>query len=194
MSWIMLNGSRIFSRKGIDIRWASLIYDDSPLSIASLAEEQEVLSHANNPKPTPAVPRDNFREVFATWSRSVPLIVALGEYGDATGSGFLVDHRGKLLVVTNRHVVEGAAKGIEVIFFQGVQRMDERTLDVASEDVQLIAVHRSADVALLDISKCKGVFGRPEFCQFCLLPKPMYRKWATMSLLSAILGEVEKKS
>lgn len=145
-----------FLKKGIDIRWASLIYDDSPLSIASLAEEQEVLSHANNPTPTPAVPRDILREVFATWARSVPLVMALGEYGDATGSGFLVDHRGKLLVVTNRHVVEGAAKGIGVTFFQGVERTDERSLEIPPDDVQVVAVHRFADVALLDISKAQG--------------------------------------
>jgi S1-C subfamily serine protease len=145
-----------FLKKGMDIRWASLISDGSPLSIAFLAEEQEVLSQANTPKPTPAVPRDNLREVFATWARSVPLIMAIGEYGDATGSGFLVDHRGKLLVVTNRHVVEGAAKGIRVMFFQGLQRTDERTLDILPEDVQVIAVHRFADVALLDISKAQG--------------------------------------
>jgi S1-C subfamily serine protease len=145
-----------FLKKGLAVHWASLLYDESPRMIASLAEEQDVLSQANKPAPSPPSPRDTLREVFATWGRSVPLVVAMGEYGDATGSGFLVDHRGKLLVVTNRHVVEGAARGITVVFFSGSKRSDEGTLEIPSEDIQVTAVHRSADVALLDISKAQG--------------------------------------
>jgi S1-C subfamily serine protease len=138
------------------VRWASLIYDETPLTIASLTEEHDVVLQARKPRAATVEPRGNLREVFATWASSVPLIVARGEYGEKTGSGFLVDHRGKYFVITNRHVVDGAVRGIGVVFYQGLQRAEERKLDVLPEDVQLVAVHRMADVAILDVTKSQG--------------------------------------
>lgn len=146
-----------FFKDRTKIHWASLLSDNSPLAIAALPEEgeEESVSESKGSKPLSNEPRDNLREVFATWGRSVPLIIASGEDGDATGTGFLVDHRRKLLVVTNRHVIEGASRGVQVIFFRGSQRTDEKSLEISSDKIQVAAVHRLADVALLDISKAQ---------------------------------------
>ena len=53
--------------------------------------------------------------MVAKLSPSVPEIEAVG---DGSGSGFLVEKDGKLLVITNRHVVEHANHGVAVHFLK----------------------------------------------------------------------------
>jgi S1-C subfamily serine protease len=88
-------------------------------------------------------------ELFAQLAPAVPLIDAPGV---GTGSGFLVRHDGRHLVVTNRHVVEHARNGIKVIFLRSAQAGNEEQLEVPSSRARLVAVHRSVDLAVIDVS------------------------------------------
>jgi S1-C subfamily serine protease len=97
-------------------------------------------------QPEQARPRLTLQELFVRLAPAVPLIEAV-ESG--SGSGFLVKHEGKYLVVTNRHVIEGARKGLIVHFPLG----DEKRLTVPKSQVKVVAIHRSADLALLDVTE-----------------------------------------
>jgi S1-C subfamily serine protease len=61
------------------------------------------------------------------------------------GSGFLIEHDGRLLVVTNRHVVWNCKGGIAASF----RRDNAKPLTVPA---RVVAVHRAADIALIDVS------------------------------------------
>jgi S1-C subfamily serine protease len=95
--------------------------------------------------PAPQKGRLPLKELFKSLSPAVPLV----ETDVATGSGLLVKHKGKYLVVTNRHVIENGGKGVAVRFL-GEQGEDRLTVSAALTKV--VAVHRSADLAVLDVN------------------------------------------
>ncbi len=92
--------------------------------------------------------REALKELNARLSPAVPWIVNSGR--GSTGSGFLVEKSGKLVVVTNRHVVEGAFSGLDVHFFPDIRRDDKFT--IPKERTRVIAIHRACDLALIDVS------------------------------------------
>jgi S1-C subfamily serine protease len=106
------------------------------------------------PTPSPAAAtqtketRKNLKQLNAELSPAVPVIETLGAGG---GSGFLVRHKDRYLVVTNRHVVAPGRSGFEVHFLRGKGREEERLVVPASK-ARLVAVHREVDLAMLDVS------------------------------------------
>jgi S1-C subfamily serine protease len=98
---------------------------------------------------TPPDPRRPLHELFKHLAPAVPLVEA-EDVG--SGSGFLVKHDGKYLVVTNRHVIENARKGVAVHFLQGDGKDAEKRTTIPSGKTKVVAVHRSADLAVLDLS------------------------------------------
>ncbi len=90
-------------------------------------------------------PRPTLQELFVRLSPAVPLVEA---EDSGFGSGFLVKHERKYFVVTNRHVVEGAQKGLVVHFPLG----GEKRFTVPKSQVKVAVIHRSVDLALLDVS------------------------------------------
>jgi S1-C subfamily serine protease len=106
----------------------------------------ENASPAANHKPSP---RRSLEELFAHLAPAVPLI----EVGDSGfGSGFLVKKDGKYLVVTNKHVVENAGTGLKIHFIHGTSG-DEKRFTVEPAKTSVSAIHRSADLAVVDVSK-----------------------------------------
>ena len=99
----------------------------------------------------PAVRRP-LHELFKSLAPAVPLVEAEGV---GSGSGFLVKHEGKYLVVTNRHVIENANKGVIVHFLQGDGKEPEKRTTIPAKKTKVIAVHRSADLAVLDLGDAK---------------------------------------
>jgi S1-C subfamily serine protease len=100
----------------------------------------------------PAAPgRPTLRELFARLSPSVPLVEVVEGGATRIGSGFLVEHGGRLLVITNRHVVEGAGSGVVVNFIKSAGRGEDK-LSVPGHKTSVVAVHRVADLAALDVS------------------------------------------
>ena len=107
---------------------------------------------ATPPARTP-LPRE---DVFARVAPATVLLISGSNDGLSIGSGVLVDASGLLL--TNRHVAEGAGPGSEVYAF--LYRPDEQNLPVAPEEylkahrhealaTQVIRRHDSLDLALL---------------------------------------------
>jgi tetratricopeptide (TPR) repeat protein/V8-like Glu-specific endopeptidase len=86
------------------------------------------------------------KELFAQLSPAVPLVEAVNE---ATGSGFLVKQGSNYFVITNRHVIENARQGVAVHFLPG----DERRFSVPKEQTRIVRVHRSADLAIVDVTQ-----------------------------------------
>jgi S1-C subfamily serine protease len=102
----------------------------------------------SRPESPPA--RLPLKELFAKLAPAVPLVRAVGV---GSGSGFLVRHDNRLLVITNRHVVENARKGIEVDFLGD---SGEKQLAIPANRTSVLAVHRAADLALIDVTQAAG--------------------------------------
>jgi S1-C subfamily serine protease len=88
-------------------------------------------------------------ELFAKLSPSVPLVEAVGR---GTGTGILAEHDGKLLVFTNRHVIESARQGVVIHFLGGAGAKADQRFSVPKEQTRVVGIHRGADLAVLDIS------------------------------------------
>jgi S1-C subfamily serine protease len=105
----------------------------------------ENASPAANDKPPPR----SLQELFAHLAPAVPLI----EVGDSGfGSGFLVKKNDKYLVVTNKHVVENSGNGLKIHFLHGKEG-EEKRFTVPPDKTSVVAIHRSADLAVVDVSK-----------------------------------------
>jgi S1-C subfamily serine protease len=130
--------------------WATRLVDASAIGVASSARDQRVLEGLG--KQASSFARKSLKELFARLSPSVPLIESVDI---CTGSGFLVNVNGKMLVVTNRHVVEHASHGIAVHFLKsaGSGRQEER-FTVAPNQTSVVAIHKTADLAAIDVSQC----------------------------------------
>jgi S1-C subfamily serine protease len=89
--------------------------------------------------------RPRLQDLFQRLSPAVPLVVA---ENNGFGSGFLIKNEDKFLVVTNRHVVEGAQNGLAVHF----PLREEKRFTVPKSQVKVVAIHRTADLALLDVT------------------------------------------
>lgn len=130
--------------------WATELFEDSALAVASAAENEKIRDKLGKKPSEEPRSRQSLRELFARLSPAVPLIEALGS---GTGSGFLVRHDGKLLVLTNRHVVENARGGIAVHFITANGRGQEHRHLVPSQKAAVVAIHRKADLAVIDVSR-----------------------------------------
>jgi hypothetical protein len=110
----------------------------------------------NSPAADEPPPRRSLQELFTHLAPAVPLI----EVGDSGfGSGFLVKKDGKYLVITNRHVVENSGTGLKVHFIYG-QGGDEKRFTVEPAKTSVVAIHRSADLAVVDVSKAAEAIER----------------------------------
>jgi S1-C subfamily serine protease len=128
-----------------------------------------VLARPVAPPNPPA--RLSLPELFVRLAPAVPLVEAV-EAG--SGSGCLVRHQGRYLVLTNRHVIENARQGVAVHFLQGDGRGDERRFTVPREHVSVVAVHRAADLAVLDVSAASGLIAGQRVEALALAP-PRHR-------------------
>jgi S1-C subfamily serine protease len=98
-------------------------------------------------KPGPAEPAAALKpdEVFDKYAQAVPLVEAVAA---GHGSGFLVEHGGKYLVLTNRHVIADAYDGVDVHFLRGRGGSEKRfTIPGAT----VAAVHKEADLAAIEL-------------------------------------------
>jgi S1-C subfamily serine protease len=104
---------------------------------------------ANDKPPADKPPTRSLQEWFAHLAPAVPLI----EVGDSGfGSGFLVKKNDKYLVVTNKHVVENSGNGLKIHFLHGKEG-EEKRFTVPPDKTSVVAIHRSADLAVVDVSK-----------------------------------------
>jgi S1-C subfamily serine protease len=101
-------------------------------------------------KPPPS--KKLLQELFAKLVPSVPHIKAVNDQGWGEGTGFLVNHKGQLLVVTNRHVVEPGKKSLEVYFLRNAKNDDVERLLLPPAKTKLIAIHRKVDLAIIDVT------------------------------------------
>ena len=98
-----------------------------------------------------AVPDQNAPDLAALFEKLAPSVPQVVTLGRGSGSGFLIEHAGRLYVITNKHVVRGGKKGFQLNFHNA---KGELVLRVSSPDVVLTHVSRDADVAALD---CTGI-------------------------------------
>jgi S1-C subfamily serine protease len=102
-------------------------------------------------------------ELFRELSPSVPYVLT----NKSSGSGFLISKENRLMVVTNRHVIAGATNGVEVHFFPDPDNR-EVFLKIPSSQARIVAIHRQADVAFIDVS-----FARVEIQRRGIKPVPL---------------------
>ncbi len=93
--------------------------------------------------------KKSLKELYRLLSPAVPMVETPGAGG---GSGFLLRHKERYLVVTNRHVIEPARNGLEVYFLRTTKQGQEERLKIPPEKIKLVAVHRTVDLAVLDVS------------------------------------------
>ena len=115
------------------------------------ATKQEPQKAVDTPKKIDvSAPRPKLlKDLYKLLSPAVPMVETPGAGG---GSGFLVRHKDRYLVVTNRHVIEPARNGLEVYFLRTTKQGQEEKLKIPVAKVKLVAVHRKVDLAVLDIS------------------------------------------
>jgi S1-C subfamily serine protease len=120
---------------------------DRPTQVSNQPEQSK---KTDPPVPEPAPPaRKSLKELYRQLSIAVPMVETPGAGG---GSGFLVRHKGRYLVVTNRHVVEPARNGLQLFFLRTTKQGQEERLEIPSGKIKLVAVHRTVDLALIDIT------------------------------------------
>ena len=91
---------------------------------------------------------DQPRDMFPRVTPAIPIL----RHARAKGSGFLLEHKGKLWVATNRHVVEGVGKeGLELVFLLGNPDSPSRNSTRIPRETAIGAVHKEADLALIGI-------------------------------------------
>ncbi len=115
----------------------------TPPSASSTRPGPQTASAPAEVKKAPA--RRALQELFLHLAPAVPLVDAVGS---GTGSGFLIRSGGKYLVVTNRHVIENARRGVAVHFLLA----DEKRFTLPPSKTSVVGIHRAADLAVVDVS------------------------------------------
>jgi S1-C subfamily serine protease len=129
--------------------WATAMFEDAELTkVATLAHDDPRIT-GKIPAAALTGPHPSLEELNVRLSPAAPAILL---DDDPMGSGFLLEHKGRLLVVTNRHVVNNPNKGISVQFMKSNERNQEVKLTVPASQTTVVAVHRVADLALLDVT------------------------------------------
>lgn len=132
--------------------WATRMYEGSALAIAQGSKEDKI--RADFGKVLPEVrSRSSLTELHARLSPSIPIVHAIGI---RSGSGFLIEHDGQYLVVTNRHVIADASRGVALQFLKGTERSKEITFTIPPADTFVSLVHRAADLAVIDVTRHRG--------------------------------------
>jgi S1-C subfamily serine protease len=165
--------------RGHQQTWAGSLYGGSPGDLAAAARDANILEAERSaagggeagssakPKPAdvaaasqddnlapgqpePGETAKSLEDRFSELHPSVPLILMKS----GLGSGFLVQYDSKLLVVTNRHVVERAGDEFSVNFIRLALDGDKQQLPLPVTCRSVVAVHQldEADLALIDVT------------------------------------------
>ena len=121
-------------------------------------------SPAEAPKPAPPVAKKTPEPVGleALYERvlpSVPVLTAMPLVGLGRGSGFLIAHDERLYIVTNRHVVNAAERGFTLSFHKAGSVSLRDALNLPVDRSALTIVHKTADLALLDVTDYRPEIG-----------------------------------
>ncbi len=150
--------------------WFTPIFHDSPNTAAAL-----IVKNPSEPTTTmmgTAVPGDQklpLQELFSKLAPSVPLII---NPGVGSGSGFLVNFKGRYYVITNRHVVDGAKqKGVSVKFFTGDKNDTDKSFDINPTIARIIDIHPTSDLALIDVHGARNMLEEQSIKPVPLPPK-----------------------
>ena len=150
--------------------WLSPIFHDSTNAAATLIVKSP--SEPSTNMMGTAVPGNQklpLQELFSKLAPSVPLII---NPGISSGSGFLVNFKGRYYVVTNRHVVDGAKqKGVNVKFFTGDKNNTDKSFDINPTIARIIDVHPTADLALIDVHGARNMLEEQSIKPVPLPPK-----------------------
>ncbi len=162
---------KIFANNSSKSPWLSPIVKDSANAAATLIVNKSPADTTNNIMGT-AVPGNQklpLQELFSRLSPSVPLII---NPGIGSGSGFLVNFKGRYYVVTNRHVVDGAKqKGVNVKFFTGEKNNSDKSFDINPSIARIIDFHPTADLALIDVHGARNMLEEKSIKPVPLSPK-----------------------
>jgi serine/threonine protein kinase/S1-C subfamily serine protease len=139
--------------------WSAALIALAILAAAALTGISAILwAPGEPPRQSKEAPRTRkLEELFVDLSPAVPVVEAVGL---GTGSGFLLKHGDRYLVVTNRHVIENARDGVVVHFLVGDGRGEEGRVTVAKEQTSVVAIHRSADLAVVDLTPAASLIER----------------------------------
>lgn len=106
---------------------------------------------AKPPAPAPA-PADDGPPTYERVLPSVPVVTAMPLVGLGRGSGFLIEYDSHLYIVTNRHVVNAAERGFTLSFHKPGSEGLSDALNLPVDRSALTLVHKTADLALLDMT------------------------------------------
>lgn len=147
---------------------------------------------------------DQPQDMFPRVSAAIPIV----QHAGGRGSGFVIEHEGRLWVVTNRHVVAAAGKtGLQLGFLLGdPTNPTELAVRVPWQGVE--AIHKRADLALISLDRSgevQDLIGSKQVRPLKLLaagkkPRVMDKIWivghpgglnltATAGAISAIRGK-----
>jgi S1-C subfamily serine protease len=148
LDWI-----REYLKTGDRQPWATAMYEESALAIGAGARDDKIRAELGRVPGTELAPRKSLQELYVLLAPSVPVVKNVGL---GSGSGFLVIHQGKYLVVTNKHMVENASRGIELQFILGKEKAKEETFTIPASETSVTAIRRTADIAIVDVNRLAG--------------------------------------
>lgn len=157
-----------FQERQKQLTWAYDLLKDSPQSVAlALANQENRPGAGNIPMPNPPGAKVPLQDLFARLAPSVPLIINTER--NSSGSGFLIESRGKYYVATNRHVIDGAGKkGVAVRFYKSGDGNLDKRWDIDPTIARIVAIHPSADLALIEVNGARTLLDEQE-----IKPVPM---------------------
>tara|TARA_B100001093_G_scaffold481558_1_gene512395 strand:- start:42 stop:1325 length:1284 start_codon:yes stop_codon:yes gene_type:complete len=155
-----INQYKIFSQASYNINDTNLIDDENAENLLdnvknlndALTEKQKDIQNNNKNRSQPKY--KGAGDIFEIFSKSV---VYIGNRKNnrinGVGSGFIISQKGKLKIITNWHVIDGADS--LSVWVQPDKEVDENFLisKVDSYSAKLIKVNKTKDLAMLEVEE-----------------------------------------
>ena len=155
-----INQYKIFSQASYNINDTNLIDDENAENLLdnvknlndALTEKQKDIQNNNKDRSQPKY--KGAGDIFEIFSKSV---VYIGNRKDnrinGVGSGFIISQQGKLKIITNWHVIDGADS--LSVWIEPDKEVDENFLitKVDSYSAKLIKVNKTKDLAMLEVEE-----------------------------------------
>ena len=155
-----INKSKIVSQASYNVNDTNLIDSENAENILNdvtglnqaLSEKEKEIQDNNKNRSQPKF--KGAEDIYNDFSSSVVFIGnRKGNRLEGMGSGFVIKHKGKLQIITNWHVIDGADS--LSIWVKPDKMVDENYLitEIESYSAKLIKVNRTKDLAMLEVER-----------------------------------------
>ena len=156
-----INQSKIVSQASYKVNDTNLVDDKNAENILdnvrdlneALSEKQKEIQNNNKNRSQPKF-KGGAEEIYSDFSSNVVFIGnRKNKRLEGRGSGFVINHKGKLKIITNWHVIEGADS--LSVWVKPDKMVDENFLitEIESYNAKLVKVNKTKDLAMLETER-----------------------------------------